>query len=110
MIIDEIVITGDNFECTEAMNSLVQKKFERLLKHYGHYIQSANILLKLDAKQREIAEINIVVKDEHMNASANTEDMYKSIDEVMDRIKTQLERYKEIHANHHKESLKHISL
>jgi putative sigma-54 modulation protein len=103
MNIDDIVISGHNIEATEAMRDLIHKKFERLLKHYGRFITDAEVILKIANEHDNIAEINVNVPDKQLNASAKTGDMYKSIDDMLDKLKTQLEKYKEIHFGHTKE-------
>jgi ribosome-associated inhibitor A len=102
MTIDDIVITGDNFETTDAMKELTLKKYDRLLKHYGHFITDIEIILKV-TDHRNIAESNVNVPDKQINASASSEDMYKSIDETIHKLKVQLEKYKELHFGHKQE-------
>lgn len=102
MTIDDIVISGDNFETTDAMKELILKKYTRLLKHYGHFITDIEIILKL-ADHRNIAESNINVPEKKINAKATSDDMYKSVDEMLHKSKVQLEKYKELHFGHGKE-------
>lgn len=102
MNINDIVITGDNFEPTEAIKELLLKKFERLLNHYGHFITDIEVILKV-SEHHNIAEVNVNVPDKHLNASGSTDDMYKSIDEMIHKVKTQLEKYKKIHLGHGRE-------
>jgi ribosomal subunit interface protein len=103
MTIDDIVITGDNFETTAAMEELIHKKFNRLLNHYGHFMTDMEIILKIDNDHRNISEVNVNVPEKKLNASASTDDMYKSLDEMIHKLKTQLEKYKELHFGHQKE-------
>lgn len=102
MNIDELVIEGHNFEITPSLQEIIHKKINRLLKHYGHFITNIEILLKIDNDHRNIAEIKINLQGKQLNASASTHDMYKSIDEMIIKIKPQLEKYKELHFGHHK--------
>lgn len=102
MTIDDIIISGDNFEASEAMKELILKKYSRLLNHYGHFITDIEIILKL-TDHRNIAECNLNVPEKKINASATSDDMYKSIDEMIHKSKVQLEKYKEIHFGHKQE-------
>lgn len=102
MTIDDIVISGDNFEVTDAMKELIHKKFSRLLNHYGHFITDIEIILKI-SDHHNIAEANMNVPEKHITAKASTEDMYKSFDEMIQKAKVQLEKYKEIHLGHKQE-------
>ena len=103
MTIDDLVLTGDNFEITSSLQELAHKKFNRLIKHYGHFITDIEVLLKIDNDHRNIAEANVNVPDKQLNASASTGDMYKSLDEMIAKLKQQLEKYKEQHFGHQKE-------
>ena len=103
MTVDDIVISGDNFEASDAMKDLVHKKYSRVLKHYGHFITDIEVILKIANDHRNIAESNVNVPEKKINASASTEDMYKSIDEMIDKLKVQLEKYKEMHFGHGRE-------
>jgi len=103
MTIDDLVLAGHNFEITPSLHEIVHKKFQRLLKHYGHFITDIEVLLKIDNDHRNIAETNLNVPEKQLNASAITSDMYKSIDEMIAKIKQQLEKYKEQHFGHQKE-------
>lgn len=100
MTVNDIRISGHDFEVTEAMKKILHKKFERLLKHYGHFITDVEVLMKIANDHRNIAETNVHVPDKTINASASTDDMYKSIDEMVNKVKVQLEKYKETHLSH----------
>ncbi len=101
MNINELVLAGHNVEITPSLQEVVYKKIARLLKHYGHFITNIEILLKIENEHLNIAEINMNVRGKHLNASAGTHDMYKSIDEMIVKVKPQLEKYKELHFGHH---------
>ena len=103
MTIDDLVLTGDNFEITPSLQELIHKKFNRLIKHYGHFITDIEVLLKIDNDHRNIVEVNVNVPEKQLNASAITSDMYKSLDEMLAKIKQQLEKYKEQHFGYQKE-------
>ena len=103
MTVDDIVISGHNFESSDALNEIIHKKFKRLLNHYGHFITDIEVILKIDNEHRNIAESNVHVPEKQINASASTDDMYKSVDEMIHKLEVQLEKYKEIHFGHKKE-------
>lgn len=103
MTVDDIVISGDNFETSDAMKNIIRKKYSRLLNHYGHFITDIEIILKIANDHRNVAESNVNVPEKKLNASASTDDMYKSIDEMIDKLKVQLEKYKKIHFGHSRE-------
>lgn len=108
MTIDDIIISGQHFETTDALKDLIHKKFDRLLKHYGNFITDIEIILKCTNEHQQIAEVNVHVPEKQINASASTDDMYKSVDEMILKVKVQLEKYKATHNGHGKDSVKHL--
>ena len=102
MTVNDIVISGHNYTLTAAMEELLRTKMERLLKHYGHFTTSIELLLRIN-NDDNIAEANVLVRDVSINASAKSDDMYKSIDDMIHKLKVQLEKYKETHLGHQKQ-------
>jgi ribosomal subunit interface protein len=103
MNVDDIIISGDDFDVSDAIKELIYKKYDRLLNHYGHFITNIEIILKIANDHSNIAESNVSVPEKKINASASTDDMYKSIDDMIAKLKIQLEKYKEQHFGHGRE-------
>lgn len=94
----QIQYTTHNFEITEALRDHVEKKFTRLKSH-SHNITNIHVILDVE-KLRQIAEANISIPGSNVNAKAESEDMYKTIDLLVDKLNTQLVKLKEKHTDH----------
>ncbi len=88
----QIFLTGRNLEVTEALRRYAEEKVGRLQK-FVDKITSAHIVLSLQ-KYRQIAEVTLRVRDLTIRAEESTEDLYSSIDLVMEKLERQLQKYK----------------
>ena len=89
----QITTTFRHIEQSEALKSYVEEKLERVKKYIDEPIV-AQAYLTVE-KIRHIAEITLTAKGVTIKASEATNDMYASIDAVVDKIERQLRRYKE---------------
>ncbi len=89
----QINITGHHVELTPALREFVEKKFSKLERFFDQII-SVQVILTVD-KLRQIAESDIKVAGGDVHASAESEDMYSSIDQLMDKLERQLIKHKE---------------
>jgi putative sigma-54 modulation protein len=80
-------------EPSEALKSYAEEKLERVKKYIDEPIV-AQVYLTVE-KIRHIVEITINAKGITIKASEATNDMYASVDAVIDKIERQLRRYKE---------------
>ena len=94
-----IEITGRHMDVTEAVKEYAQKKVERTVSEFPHVL-SVHVILDVQ-KYRHIAEVVVQGKDHlHIEASEDSENMYASIDAVVDKIEKQLRRTREKVHNH----------
>lgn len=89
----QINITGHHVELTPALREFVENKFAKLERFFDQII-SIQVTLTVD-KLRQIAESDIKVAGGDIHASAESEDMYASIDQLMDKLERQLIKHKE---------------
>jgi len=90
----QINFTGHNVEVTEALRNLVEKKFERVERHFNHQMISASVIFSVQ-KLENSAEIILHVKGGDVTAKATAEDMYKAVDLMMDKLNRQLIKRKQ---------------
>lgn len=88
----QIFLTARNLEVTEALRHYAEEKVGRLQK-YLEKITSAHIVLSLQ-KYRQIAEVTLRVRDLTIRGEESTEDLYSSIDLVVEKLERQLQKYK----------------
>ena len=95
-----IEISGHQMDVTPALCEYVQSKFDKLERHSdqlldGHVILSCEKLLKK-------AEATFNLSGHTIHAQSQAEDMYASIDLLLDKLDRQLLKHKEKITNHHR--------
>lgn len=95
----EIVVTGRHVEITPAIREHAAKKIDHIGIDFPRGI-SAHFILEVD-KHRHIAEL-IMVCGNHISIEATdtSEDLYASIDQVVDKVARQLRKFKTKMQNH----------
>ena len=93
-----LMITGRHVAVTPALREYVETRMERL-DRYGLKLGTLQILLSLE-KFHHVAEVVGVVQGRRLQAKMSTEEMYASIDEVVDKLGAQLRKLKERRTNH----------
>ena len=89
----QVSVTFKHLEPTDAIRSYAEDKVGKIKKYLDNPVD-ANVVLSVE-KFRHIAEVNLMVNGIAVAATDSTEDMYSSIDNVMDKIERQLRRHKE---------------
>lgn len=92
-------ITGRHFEITPALKKHIEDKFIKINNHFDHVI-NAKFILSVE-KFDNIVDATIHLPHLDINAKSVDEDMYKSIDLVINRLDRQVIKYKEKNKDHH---------
>ena len=87
-----IQISGHDIEITEALREFINKKFMRLKKH-SHTITSIHIFFNV-TKHTQAAEATIHTPNHEISAKAESDDMYKTISALVDKLIRQLDKHK----------------
>jgi len=89
----DICITGRNVMVTEAMKNYAFEKISKI-DRFNNRITEVIVTMDIQKLEHHIA---IILKVDHIliKSSAVTESMYASIDKAVDRLQTQLRRYKQ---------------
>lgn len=101
-----LIIHGHHVEVTPALRGYVEGKLERVRRHFDHVIE-ADVLLSVEDKLRQKAEITMRVRGSALHAEAIDADMYAAIDSLIDKLDRQVLRHKDRVKNHAREPLKH---
>lgn len=89
-----ITVTGRHVDVTESMRDFAHKKVQGLHLDYPRIIE-AKVILDVQNKTRQAAEIILFCANHiTIEASTETEDMYKSIDETISKIARRMRKYK----------------
>lgn len=96
----DIQISGKHLEVTPALKSRIEEKISGL---QGIFDQITSIHITLSAnKDRHTAKGHIMVPSSTFDAKCVTEDMYKSIDDLFDKLRMDIKKYKGKREDHHK--------
>lgn len=93
-------ITFRHTEATDALKQYVTDKVTNALKKFVHQDTEAHVVLSVE-KKRQIAEISFNTDGSTFNGAEESEDMYKSIDSVVDSMSNQLRKHKSKLTKHH---------
>ncbi|MBQ8923840.1 MAG: ribosome-associated translation inhibitor RaiA, partial [Lachnospiraceae bacterium] len=86
------IISGKNIEVTEGLKSSIYDKLGRLEKFFTDDTD-AQVTLSVE-KERQKIEVTIPMKGHIIRAEQASDDMYVSIDLVVEVIERQVTRYK----------------
>lgn len=86
-------ISGKNIDVTPALKRHAEKKIGKLSRHFEKNIE-AQVTLSVE-KDRHIAEVTIPLRSGIIvRGETETPDMYLSIDQVVDKLEKQIDKYK----------------
>jgi len=88
----QVSITGRHVELTEPLKAYVDDKLQHL-KHSFDHVVDVHVVLSVE-KFRQRCEVTMQVSGINIHGSHETEDMYASIDGVVDKLNRQLKRYR----------------
>lgn len=86
------IISGKNIEVTKALKETVQDKLKKLDRYFTDEAE-VHITFEVE-KERQTIEVTIPMKGHIVRAEQTSNDMYVSIDLVVDIIERQLRKYK----------------
>ena len=89
-----LTFTGRHIDLTPGLKTHAEEKMQHLESHFDKAM-SADIIFSVE-KNRQIAEATLHLPH-HVNfhATAETDDMYASIDLMVKKLETQIQRHKE---------------
>lgn len=93
-----INFTGHKLEVTPAIRTFTTEKFDKLQRHFDN-ITSVNVTFDVE-KLSQIAEAKIHVSGADIHARSESDDLYKAIDDLADKLDRQLLKHKEKIRNH----------
>ena len=87
-----IKVSGKNIELTNALRERVEKKLSKFEKYFNPDTE-ANATLTVE-KNRHIIEVTIPFNGVILRGEEATEDMYTSIDNVVEKLERQIAKYR----------------
>lgn len=89
----QLELTGQNLKVTPSIRSLVQQKFTKLDRH-AHRMMRAHLVFSVE-KNMHMIHASIHLPGHDVFASSSTDDMYKSIDDIIEKLDRLLIKSKE---------------
>lgn len=89
----EIQVTGRHVSVTKGMKDYVRKKLERIGR-FNLRFTGAHVIMDVE-KYRHRVEVTLQVDHTRIHGEEVSEDMYQSVDKVLDKIERQLRKYKQ---------------
>jgi putative sigma-54 modulation protein len=89
----QIHFTGHQIEVTPALKAFTQEKFTKLERHFDK-MTAVHVVFNVE-KLRQIAEATILISKGEIHAKSESEDLYASIDTLIDKLDRQLIKHKE---------------
>jgi putative sigma-54 modulation protein len=89
----DIIVTFRHIDSTESLKEYAEEKLSKIGKYFDFPVE-AHIVLAAE-KFRRMADVTINVNGTVIKAEEETEDLYSAIDQVMDKIETQVKRYRD---------------
>jgi ribosome hibernation promoting factor len=96
----DIKITGHQITVTPALRDITHKKFEHLEK-FADQIMDVAVTFDVQ-KDRQIAGASLNIPGHKIHATAESDDMYSSIDILIKKLTSQIQTHKE-KLHHHRE-------
>ena len=94
---NDIIISGLNMDLTDAIKNMVRAKVEKLFDHEGHIMRLRVELEynphKTTHEKEFIAKGHLEVSGRSHNAHAETNNLYKSIDEMVHKLDRMIRRH-----------------
>ena len=95
----QLNVTGHHIEVTAALRGYLEKKLERIARHFDQVID-VHCVLTVE-KLRQKAEATLHVSGNAIHADATEEDMYAAIDLLTDKLDRCVKKHKEKLSDHH---------
>ena len=99
----QLDLSGHHVEITESMRGYVEKKFERISRHFEQVID-VHCVLTVE-KLRHKAEATLMMRGNKIYADATEPNMYAAIDALADKLDRCVKKHKEKTADHHAEDV-----
>jgi len=89
----DVKITGKHVEISPQIRIFIEKALERLEK-FEHHMMNCEVIVELNEKRYKV-EVEVDVKKHRFTSSDESFDLITSIDEAVNRMKTQLKKFEE---------------
>jgi putative sigma-54 modulation protein len=96
----KVIFTGRHVEVSEALRTFAEDRFQKMTPYLDDIID-VHVTLSVE-KHRHMAEVSVKTRGGDFFASTETDDMYASLSQALDKLETQAHK----HAGKQQASLK----
>jgi putative sigma-54 modulation protein len=89
----EITVTFRHIDASESLKAYAEEKVSKMDKYFDFPVE-AHIVLAVE-KFRRLADVTLNVNGTMIKGVVESEDMYSSIDQVIDKIEKQVKRFRD---------------
>ena len=92
----KLTVRGNKLEVTDSIRNYVEEKLGKLDKYFEEADEiNANVLFRIQGKN-QIVEVTVPIKKYILRAEEANEDLYASIDLVVEKLERQIRKNKDI--------------
>lgn len=95
----QLNLSGQHIDITDSLRDHVNKKFEKLTRHFDH-MTNVHVVLSVE-KLRQKAEATVHASGANLFASDEQENMYSAIENLVAKLDRQIIKHKDKITNHH---------
>jgi len=95
-----VSVTFKNMDGTDALKSYATEKVVNCVRKFVHHDTDVHVVLHVE-KNRQTAEASFFSGGANFKAQEVSEDMYASLDKLVDSLTIQLRKHKERLTQHH---------
>ncbi len=106
--VTRVIITGRHVEITDALRRYIETRMKRL-ERYGVTLGKVQVVVGVE-KYRHTAEVILTLNGVAIQGRASTNEMYASIDRLLDKISSQVRKRKEKRINHKSRAVERRSM
>jgi putative sigma-54 modulation protein len=92
---DEVIVSGIHLDLTPSLKTYVREKMQRLFRHQEHIVR-IRVELECDRKHspehKFVAKAHVELRGPNINCVADSEEMHKSVDLLVDKVDQALRR------------------
>ncbi len=86
----KVIFTGRHVEVSDALRTFAQERLQKMATYLEDIID-VHVILSVE-KHRHLAEITLKTRRDELVASAETDDMYLSLTQTLEKLETQAHR------------------
>ena len=90
----KVAVTFRHTQPKNALRHYTEGKIHRIGK-YSHGLWKPIVVLPVDSKERQMAEIELHTQGAMIHRKEETDDLYSAIDLVIDKLQRQVQKHKE---------------